>query len=490
MTRLGQIGRMGYNCDDIEDGGRALAADTDGDAMAQWREQFLVSILRYALLCGAVVALPSLWSALRTGVPSVIVVDLSALGWLLVLWRMRTWPYAVRAWGFLLLIYAIGTWFLANVGVVSLIYLAAFPVMASVLLGLRGAVLTLAMNGVTLMAVGSLAGLSPQHLPGVEPVPLFRWFIITLNFLFVNSIITTAIALVLRRLEAALDRQRVANAGLQREVRDRQRAEEEVRQLNARLEERVRERTRQLQEANQEMEAYSYTVSHDLRGPLNAINGFSHILQKTLGANAPAQAIHSLARIRANVTRMSDLIEALLSLAQLSRAAVRRAPVDLSAVAREILAGHAEAEPGRQVRIGVQDGLMVLGDARLLRALLENLLGNAWKFTGRQPAAEIDFGQDAPADGGSPAFFVRDNGAGFDMAYADKLFGTFQRLHAAEEFPGTGIGLATVRRIVSLHGGRVWAHSQVGVGTTFFFTLGTAAGELPAESRTVPAGSA
>ncbi len=439
--------------------------------MAEWLENFLATMLRYALICGSIVAVPSIYSAIQNSALSVIAVDLGALGWLFLLWRMRSWPYRVRAWGLVLLIYALGTWFVISVGVVALIYMMAFPVMASVLLGLRASVLSLLVNGVTLMIIGYLANLD-LPLPGVVQVPLFRWFIITLNFVFVNSVITTASALVLRQLEKALERQRIANVELQHEVQERQRAEDEVRRLNTGLEERVRERTMQLQEANRELEAYSYTVSHDLRGPLNSINGFANLLHRALGDNASPQVAHNLTRIRVNTSRMSDLIEALLALAQLSRTKIRAAPVDMSVVAGEVLATLAESEPQRQVKVSVQDHLLVEGDPRLLRAMLENLLGNAWKFTGRQPAAFIEFGQDPTVtDEPGPVFFVRDNGAGFDMAYADKLFGTFQRLHAADDFPGTGIGLATVRRIVTLHGGRVWAQSVVGEGTTFFFTL-------------------
>ena len=225
-----------------------------------------------------------------------------------------------------------------------------------------------------------------------------------------------------------------------------------------------------LRNSNRELEAFSYSVSHDLRAPLGAIAGFSRALGARIGSQLDERGGHYLARIQAGVEKMEQLIEALLSLAKVARAPVRYAPVDLSSQAREALEGLQVAAPGRAVRTTVHDGLATQGDARLLRVVLDNLLGNAWKFTAGQPEARIEVGQ--TPDG---AFFVRDNGVGFDMAYADKLFAPFQRLHSEAEFPGTGIGLATVQRIVARHRGRVWGQSAVGEGATFFFTLGEAA---------------
>ncbi|MDO8373476.1 MAG: PAS domain-containing protein, partial [Polaromonas sp.] len=226
--------------------------------------------------------------------------------------------------------------------------------------------------------------------------------------------------------------------------------------------------------SNQELETFSYTVSHDLRSPLNTIHGFSHLLAKQLGKHADEKAQHYLSRIQAGAMQMGQLIEGLLSLSQMSRVQLRRELVDLSMLAQNSLDARQAFEPERQVTLHIESGLMVHGDERLLQVVMENLLGNAWKFSAQRAQAEIEVGQTSDA-AGEQVFFVRDNGAGFDMAYGDKLFEPFQRLHGVSEFPGTGIGLATVHRVIGRHGGRIWAESSPGKGACFFFTL-------PAES--------
>ncbi|MDP3607179.1 MAG: PAS domain S-box protein [Polaromonas sp.] len=222
--------------------------------------------------------------------------------------------------------------------------------------------------------------------------------------------------------------------------------------------------------SNQELETFSYTVSHDLRSPLNTIHGFSRLLGAALGANPDEKVQHYLSRIQAGAVQMGQLIEGLLSLSQMSRVQLRDDLVDMSMLARNILDAWQAFEPERQVSCHIQSGLTAYGDERLLRVVLENLLGNAWKFSSRQAQAEIRFGQITDVSG-LPVFFVRDNGAGFDMAYMDKLFEPFQRLHGVSEFPGTGIGMATVHRVIARHGGRIWAESSPGMGACFFFTL-------------------
>jgi PAS domain S-box-containing protein len=252
---------------------------------------------------------------------------------------------------------------------------------------------------------------------------------------------------------------------------ERKNAQEEILRLNAGLEERVRRRTAELEAANRDLESFSYSVSHDLRTPLSAIDGFSGLLEKEIGPSPTSErGRHYLNRIRAGVVQMGELIDALLSLAQVSRANLRWGSVDLSAMAETVLSGFAEREADRQARWEVQPGMLVQGDRRLLRQVLDNLLGNAWKFSEQQPRTYISFGCQSNLEG-ETVYAVRDRGAGFDMAYSEKLFGAFQRLHTISEFAGTGIGLATVHRIIVRHGGRVWAESEPGQGATFYFTL-------------------
>ncbi|MDB5744677.1 MAG: domain S-box protein [Polaromonas sp.] len=222
--------------------------------------------------------------------------------------------------------------------------------------------------------------------------------------------------------------------------------------------------------SNQELEAFSYSVSHDLRSPLNTINGFSSLLAKQLGANSDVKVQHYLSRIQSGAAQMGRLIEDLLSLAQVSRLQLRHERVDLSAMANRILEEWRTRNPARKVMRLVEEGLTGYGDARLLRVLMENLLGNAWKFTSQRAMAEIRFGQTVDEAGGC-VFHVVDNGCGFDMAFANKLFVPFQRLHDATEFPGSGIGLATVSRVINRHQGKLWVESTIDVGTTIFFTL-------------------
>ncbi|RZA15455.1 MAG: PAS domain S-box protein, partial [Lysobacteraceae bacterium] len=256
------------------------------------------------------------------------------------------------------------------------------------------------------------------------------------------------------------------------DVGERKRARDQILRLNAELEDRVQRRTAQLSAANKELEAFSYSVSHDLRTPLNAIDGFSHLLERSLASSPDERQKHFLTRIRSGVRQMGELIEGLLLLSQITRAAMREEPVDLAALAEQALVTWREREPHRQVQVSIANGLRARGDPRLLRQVIENLLGNALKFTSHHPAPEVTVGA-AGYEDGRPVYFVRDNGAGFDMAHAGKLFGAFQRLHSVTDFPGTGIGLATVQRIVKRHGGRIWAESAPGQGATFYFTLST-----------------
>jgi signal transduction histidine kinase len=225
----------------------------------------------------------------------------------------------------------------------------------------------------------------------------------------------------------------------------------------------------ELEASNKELETFSYSVSHDLRTPLRSIDGFSHMLIEDYADELDDEGRDHLRRVRAGAQRMGEIIDALLGLTRLTRGEMRRETVDLSAMASEISEDLRRAQPEREVEFLITDGLVANGDARLLKVALENLLGNAWKFTGGEAHAKIEFG--AVRHDGTLAYFVRDNGAGFNEAYAGKLFGPFQRLHRTDEFEGTGIGLTTVQRIVHRHGGKIWAEGEVGRGATFYFTL-------------------
>lgn len=256
------------------------------------------------------------------------------------------------------------------------------------------------------------------------------------------------------------------------EITERKLAEAKLQELNTELEERVRARTAELEALNKELDAFSYSVSHDLRSPLNNIDGFSKALKEDYWDRLDTQGRDYLLRICRSTRRMGELIDDLLKLSRVTRQNLQREKVDLSQIASSYLTMMQEQEPQRQVECIVTPGISEMGDFSLLRIVLENLLGNAWKFTNNRKQARIEFGV-TEHDDGRKIYYVSDNGAGFNMEYADRLFTPFQRLHAQGEYSGTGIGLSIVARIVQRHGGKLWATGEEGRGATFYFTLGT-----------------
>jgi signal transduction histidine kinase len=260
--------------------------------------------------------------------------------------------------------------------------------------------------------------------------------------------------------------------------RDRAAGIAEIRALNVGLEARVAQRTVDLERANQSLEAFSYSVSHDLRAPLRALSGFSEALVQEYGDRLDETGRDYAARIQAAGERMGTLIDDLLHLARVARAKMNVEPVNLSLEVAAIAEELQRREPSRLADFVIQEDVWVSADRHLIRTVMENLLGNAWKFTSRCPQARIEFGA-TPAGGSLACCFVRDNGAGFNPAFADKLFRPFERLHSTADFPGTGIGLASVRQVVERHGGRTWARSADGGGATFYFTIDTGGAEPP-----------
>ena len=256
--------------------------------------------------------------------------------------------------------------------------------------------------------------------------------------------------------------------GLMLDITEQEQAGEEIQRLNRSLDQRVRERTAELTAANRELESFAYSNSHDLRAPLRGIDGFSLMALEEYGERLDAQGRGYLERVRAAAQRMGHLIDDILELSRVSRLAMQRESVDLGRLAAELLEELRQSDPGRRIEAAIGE-CRAEGDPRLLRILLQNLIENAWKYSSRSPAPHIAFG--CTREGSETVFFVRDNGIGFDMQFAGKLFAPFQRLHSAEEFEGSGVGLATVSRIVHRHGGRVWAEAAPGIGATFRFTL-------------------
>ena len=457
---------------------------TPQSGLRYWQEQTLDVFLLLGVALGSLTLVPGVslafWEHLYAIGVMQVVLFLAAL---LLLVR-RDFSYAVRATGAIVLCFLIGITMLLAPGPFNgaPVWLFVPPVFAGILGDRKSSLLALLANAAILLTLGLLAYHHVLVLPQMEHIEA-RWLVFFLNFMLLDTLATIGVAMIIHGLEGTLVEElevrkslreknfelSVAHERLEVEIARREQVEAQLRDHRDHLEALVAQRTADLRFRNEEIRAFTYSVSHDLRSPLRAIAGFGEILIEEHGAELDTTGRDYLERMCAAARQMDRLIDGMLWLSRSSRADMHYETVDISELAADIVSDLRRQDPDRQVEVKIAPAILAQGDRALLGSALENLLGNAWKFTGCREQGRIELG--VAANGTDPTYFVRDNGVGFDMRFVGKLFGVFQRLHGKNEFPGTGIGLALVQRIVERHGGHVWAMSEIDKGATFYFSL-------------------
>lgn len=443
--------------------GRADSDTSDVAASRPLRRRqavLLDAILRVTVVLGLPAVIAGSWLALDHGQPWRVVAFTATYLVLVVITFRSGVPYAVRAWVLVGLIYGLSLQELAEDGLSGSgrVLLLCAAVMAALLLSRWVAVAGVAVAGLTLAVFGWLFSSGRIAVPAAAlatSLDAGEWWAGSVVLVLLAGVLVASHAYLVTALADALDGAR----GLTTELET----------LSDELEERVAERTTELETANRELEAFAYSVAHDLRSPLRALNGFAHLIESDPASTLSKDVRRYLDRIRAASVRMGDLIDALLELSKVVRHEMRLHAVDLTELARELAGELADRHSEHPVEVEVEPGLVVRGDPHLLRTLLANLLENSFKFTRGRSTPRIEVGW--VETGGGRAIRVRDNGTGFDMQYAAGLFKPFERLHGRADIEGAGIGLATARRVVERHGGRIWAEAEVNLGASFFFTL-------------------
>ena len=449
--------------------GAGLAELTDVPA---WRERLVNAIIAILAVGGPIGLATSLPSLARSGNWVVVTLDLVLIAWILWVFLRRVGRYRLRARLLITFMFVMVTSYFVTMGPVHARpgWLVAFAVICGLLFGPAAAVRAVVAQALMLTAVYLL-------MPADDPVwrsefeaPLSRWVMFVVNISLLSLCSSLPVSLLIGGLEKMLLRMKAESAELERARHELEGEIKERRALEKELELRVETQTRELRQTNRELEAFAYSISHDLRAPLRSVSGFAQVLEEDCGDALSDEGHEYISRMKRAAGRMSTMIDELLELSRVGGRSLERHEVDLSRLAGEVAEELRSGEPARVGEFRIEEGLVVSGDPMLLRLVLQNLFANALKFTRTQARYSIELSSRPEA--GRTVYSVSDNGAGFDPEQADQLFRPFGRLHREDQFEGTGIGLATVQRIIHRHGGSVWARSSPGRGATFSFDLG------------------